>query len=132
MSNEETKMSNREELGRLVREVWIEWAREQPNPKPSWLVPWEDLSEPDREVDRRIGERLAAAGAERRSVLDGLGAPAWWTALDEPMRSWIVCIATGAFREGQTDLPSAAWKDAGYDPIKAAIARAGAPPIKPR
>lgn len=53
-------MKSREELGRLVREVWIEWAKEQPNPKPSWLVPWEDLSEPDREVDRRIGERLAA------------------------------------------------------------------------
>jgi len=55
--------SDREALGRLVREVWIAWAREQPNPKPSWLVPWEGLSEPDKEVDRRIGERLAAEGA---------------------------------------------------------------------
>lgn len=35
------------------------WAREQPNPKPSWLVPWEELSEPEREVDRRIGEHFA-------------------------------------------------------------------------
>jgi hypothetical protein len=51
---------NRESLGRLVREVWIEWAKEQPNPKPSWLLPWDELSEPDREVDRRIGEHLAA------------------------------------------------------------------------
>lgn len=49
----------RERYGRLVRETWIGWAREQPNPKPSWLVPWEGLSEPDREVDRRIGEALA-------------------------------------------------------------------------
>lgn len=48
----------REELGRLVREVWIEWAKEQPAPKASWLVEWDGLSEPDKEVDRRIGERL--------------------------------------------------------------------------
>lgn len=48
----------RERLGQIVRETWIEWAKEQPNPKPSWLVPWEGLSEPDREVDRRIGEAV--------------------------------------------------------------------------
>lgn len=54
--------TDREALGRLVRKVWIGWASEQPNPKPSWLVSWEDLSEPDREVDRRIGETLARAG----------------------------------------------------------------------
>jgi len=50
---------DREQLGRLVREIWVAWAREQPNPKPSWLKPWEELSEPDREVDRRIGEGIA-------------------------------------------------------------------------
>ena len=55
-------MSDRETLGRLVREVWIAWAREQPNPKPSWLVPWDALAEPDREVDRRIGEVLFERG----------------------------------------------------------------------
>lgn len=49
---------DREALGRVVREVWIAWAKEQPAPKPSWLVPWEDLSESDREVDRRIGEAI--------------------------------------------------------------------------
>lgn len=53
---------DREELGREVRRIWREWAREQDNPKPSWLVPWEGLSEPDREVDRRIGEGLAGIG----------------------------------------------------------------------
>lgn len=57
----------RDDLGRIVRDEWMAWAREQPNPKPSWLVEWDRLSEPDREVDRRIGERLFAAGrsAER-------------------------------------------------------------------
>lgn len=53
---------DREALGRLVREVWIDWASEQPNPKPSWLVTWEGLAEPDREVDRRIGEVLFERG----------------------------------------------------------------------
>lgn len=50
----------REALGRRVRKAWCEWAREQPDPKPSWLLPWEELSEPEREADRRIGEALAA------------------------------------------------------------------------
>jgi hypothetical protein len=52
----------REQLGRHVREEWIDWASEQPSTKPSWLVPWEELSEPDREVDRRIGEALYNRG----------------------------------------------------------------------
>jgi hypothetical protein len=42
-------------LGRRVREVWVKWAQSQPSPKPTWLVPYDDLSEPDKEVDRRIG-----------------------------------------------------------------------------
>lgn len=48
----------REFLGKLVRAEWVKWAREQPNPKPSWLVPWDELGEPDREADRRIGESI--------------------------------------------------------------------------
>ncbi len=44
-----------ESLGRRVREVWIAWATEQANPKPSWLVPWDELDELQKEVDRRIG-----------------------------------------------------------------------------
>jgi hypothetical protein len=45
-----------------VRRIWVAWAREQDDPKPSWLVPWEGLDERDREVDRRIGEQLFALG----------------------------------------------------------------------
>lgn len=51
-----------ESLGRLVRHVWVEWARRQPNPKPSWLVPWEKLAKPDRDVDMRIGAALYERG----------------------------------------------------------------------
>lgn len=66
---------DRERLGRIVREVWVEWAREQPSPKPSWLVPWEGLSEPDKEVDRRIGERLFAEGRRGGDVPAGEDEP---------------------------------------------------------
>lgn len=65
---------DREELGRLVRKEWVAWAREQDHPKHSWLVPWAGLSEPDREVDRRIGERMYAEGAaaERARIATSL------------------------------------------------------------
>ena len=49
----------RDALGRLVREAWVRWALTQPNPKPSWLVPYDQLSEPDKEADRQIGEAVA-------------------------------------------------------------------------
>ena len=51
-------MMTREHLGRLVRGVWIAWAQRSANPKSSWLVPWEDLQEDYKEVDRRIGEEV--------------------------------------------------------------------------
>ncbi|MEV0826414.1 hypothetical protein [Nonomuraea rubra] len=38
--------------------MWVEWAREQSDPKPSWLLPWEELDDGQREVDMRIGEAL--------------------------------------------------------------------------
>ncbi len=50
----------RERLGRRVREVWIAWAQQQPSPKPSWLVPWDDLGEADKEVDCCIGSAIWA------------------------------------------------------------------------
>src|SRR6185312_11439035 len=50
--------TTRDTLGRKVREVWVAWARTQPQPKPSWLVPYDELSEPDKEADRRIGEAI--------------------------------------------------------------------------
>lgn len=60
-----------EVLGRVVREAWVAWAKTQPNPKPSWLVPWSQLSEPDREVDRRIGAAVARyLGDDRRIAWD--------------------------------------------------------------
>ena len=50
---------SRDEYGRMVREAWVRWAQTQLNPKPSWLVPYDELSEPDKEADRQIGEAVA-------------------------------------------------------------------------
>ena len=49
----------RDELGRMVREAWVRWATVQPDPKPSWLIPYEQLPESDKEADRQIGEAVA-------------------------------------------------------------------------
>jgi hypothetical protein len=56
----------RDPLGKVVRDVWIEWAHQQPvaSTKPHWLTPYEELAEADKEDDRRIGERLFALGRE--------------------------------------------------------------------
>lgn len=67
MSEEER--NRRERLGFLVRVIWMNWASEQPNPKPSWLIPWIQLAEPDKEVDRRIGEQLYDAGY-KQAIID--------------------------------------------------------------
>jgi Lar family restriction alleviation protein len=50
---------DRNALGRMVREAWVRWALTQPNPKPSWLAPYDDLDERDKEADRQIGEAIA-------------------------------------------------------------------------
>lgn len=50
---------DRDLLGRFVREAWVRWAQAQPDPKPSWLVPYDELAEPDKEADRQIGETIA-------------------------------------------------------------------------
>lgn len=71
-------MKTREEPGRMVREVWIEWANEQPDARPyhpRWLLPWEQLNERDKEVDRRIGERLFAQGLRQAAWIAGIECP---------------------------------------------------------
>ena len=49
---------HRELLGRMVREAWVAWAKTQPNAKESWLVPWENLDEAQKEADRCIGDAV--------------------------------------------------------------------------
>lgn len=56
----------RDALGRYVRAAWITWARTQPDPKPSWLVPYDELPEHLKEADRCIGEAVWTA----KNVMD--------------------------------------------------------------
>jgi hypothetical protein len=52
------------QLGRIVRDVWMAWAREQPDvaQRPDWLDPWEQLPARIQDVDTRIGRTLFALG----------------------------------------------------------------------
>ncbi len=70
-------MLSREELGKIVRAEWIRWAEQQPDAKPGWLLPWDDMTERDREADRRIGEAVADAlqQEEQRQRLGPEGSP---------------------------------------------------------
>jgi hypothetical protein len=53
----------REQLGQHVRREWLEFVIERPGPvKDSWVEPWDQMAEPGREVDRRIGVALFNRG----------------------------------------------------------------------
>lgn len=85
-----------ETLGRRVREIYVEWAREQPDPKPSWLVPWDQLDPGQKEVDIRIGLALYSLGlnataAERTSADKGLVGfnPDWTIAPAAHLQEWL-------------------------------------------
>ena len=53
--------TDRETIGRIVRDAWIQWAKDiAKDPKPGWVAPWEEMSEEDREADMCIGEAVLA------------------------------------------------------------------------
>jgi hypothetical protein len=91
----------RELAGRLVRQVWVEWASEQPDPKPSWLLSWEELDEAQREADMRIGDALFSRGF-------AAGQEAAWR--------WSLARCAGCGAAGVTlaYLPGAGWQ--GHSP----------------
>ena len=37
-----------------IRCAWIEWAKTQSSPKPSWIVPWHELDEQSKDADRAL------------------------------------------------------------------------------
>lgn len=69
-TKEEGKVSEQERdaLGRLVRQTWVEYCAETGDYKPAHIQPYDTLSEWDKEADRRIGVAVyayAQARAER-------------------------------------------------------------------
>lgn len=79
-TSQPTSHADGDALGRHVRRVWVQWAHEQDDPKPTWPVGWDDLPEPDRDVDRRIGQALFTRGvrhaqAHARTTAQAVGAP---------------------------------------------------------
>jgi hypothetical protein len=54
----ETIDTTRDAGGRIVRNAWIAWAKTTTNPKPSWLVPYDQLDEWNKEADRQIYEAV--------------------------------------------------------------------------
>jgi hypothetical protein len=83
---------DRDTLGRFVREAWVRWALAQPHPKPSWLVPYDDLSEADKEADRQIGEAIVRWTLAHEDAARAFVAP---VPLDEHKRA-----VEEAYREG--------------------------------
>jgi hypothetical protein len=73
--------ARREALGRRVREIWVQVARERGDAKPSHLAPWEELSQTDREADMRIGETIAR---EERAECQRL----IYEAADRQIKAW--------------------------------------------
>jgi DNA-directed RNA polymerase subunit RPC12/RpoP len=55
---EKPDIKNRDVIGAIVRQAWINWAEKQTNPKKSWLIPYAELAEADKEADRQIGEAV--------------------------------------------------------------------------
>jgi 5-methylcytosine-specific restriction endonuclease McrA len=75
--------TDREQLGRLVRQVWVRWASEQRRPKRSWLVGW---------------EVIRAQKYARRRCLDPI--PPWWA--DDRLAEFDSLCAYGCGREAST------------------------------
>ena len=81
---------DRETLGRMVREAWVRWAQTQPAPKPSWLAPYDELTEADKEADRQIGESIAR-----------------WTLIGDASRNCLASAPEPPAGDGWRDIASA-------------------------
>ncbi len=53
-------MTDFDTLGQQVRQAWIDYCLETGDRKPSHIAPWAEISEWDREADRRIARALVA------------------------------------------------------------------------
>ena len=90
-----------EELGRLVRKIWIDYCFETNQSLDHSTVPWEEMDEWSQEVDRRIGVAVAQqAAAQAREPL-AFGCRTLmnkWTSLDRRAGE-----CSGAYNSAKTD-----------------------------
>jgi hypothetical protein len=70
MHHPDTELT-RDDLGRLVRAVWLRWASSQPEATPEWLTSFEDLPEADQELGCLIGEGVASRFRDEIAELRG-------------------------------------------------------------
>ncbi len=60
-----SQLPDREDLGQVVRQAWAQCKRQEVTEgryvNPGHLLPWGELTERERETDRRIGEAVAIA-----------------------------------------------------------------------
>jgi len=104
-------VGDRELLGRAVRAIWVDWAAEQPDPTPSWLLGWDELDDGQREVDMRIGAGVEAVVrdeiAARLTALTGFLADGLWDFMDRhalsPGAGMVPVILAVASEIRQTD-----------------------------
>ena len=75
-----------DDLGVAVRDAWVTWACSQPNPKQSWLVPYDHLEERDKQADRMIGMQVAR-----------------WTLIREAARLSALLDPPGSYDSAPTD-----------------------------
>ncbi len=63
-------MADYDTLGQQVRQAWIDYRLETGDRKPSHIAPWAEISEWDREADRRIARALVTPFVRDRYRLE--------------------------------------------------------------
>ena len=59
---------DRDEIGRVVRGAWVDYAKLDPKSPPHHLAPWDECDEKTKEADRRIGEAVVAYVIEKMKI----------------------------------------------------------------
>lgn len=59
---------SRDEVGRVVRDAWVEFAKLDPKSPPHHLTPYDECDEKTKEADRRIGEAVVQYVIEKIRV----------------------------------------------------------------
>ena len=99
-----TKKDRRISLGKLVRNVWVDWAFEQPHVKDSWLLTWSEIDDDQREVDMRIGEAVEEATLGRIRQFIDRNKLEWMIRVFELLDALLVANGIPTSSEVQDDL----------------------------